>query len=306
MNASNLLRQFLEYLEIERGSSLKTVSNYERYITRFFKFAKIDSIADINEDNIREFRLYINRLPGRKKKYAYQNSAPDSTMKRNTQNYYLIAIRQYLKYLTKRGHKIMPADKIELAKTRDRQIDFLTEDELKRILNSPDNETEKDFRDKAILEMLFSTGLRISELCSLSRDIDIGKDEISIRGKGEKVRVVFISPDAKDALKNYLQKRKDLSGYLFMGGNIKNGKFESLTPRTIQRMIKHYATKAGIMKNVTPHVIRHSFATNLLSNGADIRSVQVMLGHSNITTTQIYTHVTDTHLKDIHKKFHKK
>lgn len=315
MEINTALRQFLEHLEIERGSSLKTVDNYNRYIAKFIEWSnsptsskKIKETKDINEDNIREFRLYLNRLPGSTKGMGPRSNAKDNTMKRNTQNYYLIAIRQFLKYLGKRSITSLAPDKIELAKMRDRQIDFLSQDELQRLLDAPNENTEKSLRDKAILEMLFSTGLRISELCSLPRDINIEKDEISIRGKGEKVRVVFISDNAKTAIKNYLKSRKDLGGGLFapVRDNGTNNKNEDMTPRSIQRMIKTYAAKAGIMKHVTPHVIRHSFATDLLSNGADIRSVQMMLGHANIATTQIYTHVTDAKLKEIHKKFHKK
>jgi len=307
MEINKALRQFLEHLEIERGSSLKTVDNYNRYISKFIIWGNLKTVNDINEDKIREFRLYLNRLPGSTKGMGPRNTGV-GTMKKSTQNYYLIALRQFLKYMGKRGINALAPDKIDLAKVRERQIDFLTGDELKRILSAPNESDEKSLRDKAILELLFSTGLRISELCSLPRDINLDQNEISIRGKGEKVRVVFISEDAKSAIKNYLVKRKDLGGGLFSPVR-KNGSktnTDDLTPRSIQRMIKYYATKAGIMKHVTPHVIRHSFATDLLSNGADIRSVQVMLGHANIVTTQIYTHVTDSQLKDIHKRFHGK
>lgn len=309
MEAQKALRQFLEYLEIERGSSLKTVDNYNRYISKYFAFSKIKNVSDITEDSIREFRLYLNRLPGSTKGSRVKSSG-DNTMKRATQNYYLIAIRQFLKYMGKRGITAIAPDKIDLAKVRERQIDFLTDDELNRLLNAPNEGDEKSLRDRAILEMLFSTGLRISELCSLPRDINLEKDEMSIRGKGEKVRVVFLSPNAKDCLRAYLAKRKDLAGGLFApvksNGSKKNLTMSEITPRSIQRMIKYYATKAGIMKHVTPHVLRHSFATDLLGNGADIRSVQIMLGHANISTTQIYTHLTDAHLKEVHKKFHSK
>lgn len=307
MEINQALRQFLEHLEIERGSSLKTVDNYNRYISKFISWANLKTVSDITEDKIREFRLHLNRLPGSNKGLGPRSSG-ENTMKKSTQNYYLIAIRQFLKYIGKRGMKALPPDKIELAKMRDRQIDFLTEDELKRILEAPNEKDEKSLRDKAILELLFSTGLRISELCSLPRDINLDRDEISIRGKGEKVRVVFISEDARAAVKEYLSKRKDLGGGLFAPVRANGGKQkgDDLTPRSMQRMIKYYAAKVGIMKRVTPHVIRHSFATDLLSNGADIRSVQVMLGHANIATTQIYTHVTDAHLREVHKKFHSK
>ena len=215
----------------------------------------------------------------------------------------------------------MPRDQIELAKTPERSLDLISPEELGRLLSSPSGNTLKDLRDKAILELLFSTGLRVSELCSLTNDFDFKRDEISIRGKGGKVRVVFISEEAKKAVKKYLDARKDMSDALFV--QVSNEHSSSPTPgvgesplhlvsgnpltrRSIERIVKQHAIKAGITKKVTPHVIRHSFATDLLNNGADIRSVQVMLGHANIGTTQIYTHVTDKHLRDIHKKFHNK
>ncbi len=204
----------------------------------------------------------------------------------------------------------MPADYIELAKTGERSLDLISADELKRIFEAPNSEEnlEKRARGKAILELLFSTGLRVSELCALDRDIDLRQDELSIRGKGGKVRVVFISDDAKAILKTYLDLRKDMDNALFVKVSNERAKKEdaSLTPRSIQRIIKHYAIKAGVSKKVTPHVIRHCFATDLLRNGADLRSVQMLLGHANIATTQIYTHVTDSQLRDIHKKFHSK
>ena len=200
----------------------------------------------------------------------------------------------------------MPRDQIELAKTPERTLDLISPEELSRLLNSPSSNTLKDLRDKAILELLFSTGLRVSELCSLTNDFDFKRDEISIRGKGGKVRVVFISEEAKKAVKKYLDARKDMSDALFVQVGDEKEESQALTRRSIERIVKQHAIKAGITKKVTPHVIRHSFATDLLNNGADIRSVQVMLGHANIGTTQIYTHVTDKHLRDIHKKFHNK
>jgi site-specific recombinase XerD len=220
------------------------------------------------------------------------------TLKKRTQNYYLIALRSFLKYMTKRSIRSLPADNIELAKVPERSLDLISSDELERLMAAPKNEKDeqKKLRDIAILEMLFSTGLRVSELCSLPRDLDLSKDEFSVRGKGEKVRVVFLSEQAKSSVKEYLAKRKDLTG----------GKMFDITPRSVERIIKDYGIKAGISKKVTPHVIRHSFATDLLQNGADLRSVQMLLGHANITTTQIYTHITDRHLKEIHKNFHGK
>ena len=295
-----LKREFLEYLEIEKGSSLKTVENYERYVSRFFKFGNINKPKDITDEKIREFRLFLNRQSGVKVK-----GQVGSTMKKNTQNYYLIALRVFLKYLMKREVSTLSPDRIELAKIKERSLDLITVEELNRLLSGPNGSDLKNLRDKAILELFFSTGLRVSELASLNRDLDLSKGEFSIRGKGEKVRVVFLSDSAKKAIKEYLEKRKDMEEAMFVQVSTINKKGASrLTSRSIERTVKHYAIKAGISKKVTPHVIRHSFATDLLSNGADIRSVQMMLGHSNIATTQIYTHITDKQLLEVHKKFH--
>lgn len=305
-----LKREFLEYLEIEKGRAIRTVENYEHYLTVFFQFAKIKNPSDITDSSVREFRLWLNRQT------TGNNRQTGGTVSKKTQNYYMIALRVFLKYLTKRGIKSMPRDQIELAKTPERTLDLISPDELSRLLNSPNGNSLKDLRDKAILELLFSTGLRVSELCSLTNYFDFKRDEISIRGKGGKVRVVFISDEAKNAVKKYLDARKDMSDALFVqvdtekfpSKNTKETKEKNkaLTRRSIERIVKQHAIKAGITKKVTPHVIRHSFATDLLNNGADIRSVQVMLGHSNISTTQIYTHVTDKQLREIHKKFHNK
>ncbi len=302
-----LKREFLEHVEIEKGNSLKTVNNYDHYISRFLDFAKISDPKDITDDKVREFRLFLNRQPG--VKVRGQSSA---TLKKNTQNYYLIALRVFLKYLMKRRITSLPPDRIDLAKIKERSLDLISVEELSRLLKAPTVENisgKKDdnlkiLRDKAILELFFSTGLRLSELCSLNRDLDLSKDEFSIRGKGEKVRVVFLSDSAKDAIREYLKNRKDLDEPLFIQYSRHEANGNRLTPRSIERIVKYYAIKAGISKKVTPHVIRHSFATDLLSNGADIRSVQMMLGHANIATTQIYTHITDKQLRDVHKKFH--
>lgn len=287
--------EFLEYLEIEKGRSIKTVENYDRYITRFFIFAKISSPAHIKETTVREFRLHLNRQEG-----------VAGTMKHKTQNYYLIAIRAFLKFLRKRNIESLNPERIELAKVGARDLDLISADELDRLMSAPKGTSLKSLRDRAILELFFSTGLRVSELCGLDRDLDLSRDEFSVRGKGEKIRVVFLSPAAKRAIKEYLDKRADIDGALFaqMGKASKSAKELRLTPRSVERIIKQHAIKAGITRKVTPHVIRHSFATDLLENGADLRSVQALLGHSNITTTQVYTHVTDKHLRDIHKKFH--
>lgn len=305
-----LKRQFLEYLEIEKGSSIKTVENYGHYLTRFFDYTKVQYAKDITDTVVREFRLWLNRQS------TGNNRATGKTLSKKTQNYYLIALRVFLKFLAKRDITSLPADRIELAKVQERSLDLITPNELSRLLAAPKDTDLKSLRDKAMLELLFSTGLRVSELCSLTCDLDLSADEFSIRGKGGKVRVVFISDDAKKATKAYLAKRTDMSEALFVQVgkelNMKKNEKEkqttfttrALTRRSIERIVKEYATIAGISKKVTPHVVRHCFATDLLSNGADIRSVQMMLGHSNIATTQIYTHVTDKHLRDVHKKFH--
>jgi site-specific recombinase XerD len=297
-----LKREFLEYLEIEKGSSVKTVENYEHYLSKIFEHGKFKSVKDITDDSVREFRLWLNR------QVTGNNRALGKTITKKTQNYYMIALRMFLKYLAKRDIVAMAADKIELAKIAERSLDLISQGELGRLLIAPQGDDLKTLRDKAILELLFSTGLRVSELCSLTNDLDLTAEEFSIRGKGGKVRVVFMSPDARDALKKYMKERKDMNEALFVqvGKDVESKEPTPLTRRSIERIVKQYAIKAGISKKVTPHVIRHSFATDLLSNGADIRSVQMMLGHSNISTTQIYTHVTDKALKEIHKKFHGK
>jgi len=312
-----LKTQFLEYIEIEKGRAIRTVENYDHYLTVFINQTKISDPKEITDSKVRDFRIWLNRQSTGK------NRATGETMKKKTQNFYMIALRSFLKFLTRRNTTSLPSDHIELAKVSERQIDTISIEELKRLLDAPNKEKdpERRARDKAILEMLFSTGLRVAELCSLTNDIDLHLDEFSIRGKGGKIRVVFLSDEAKKAVREYLALRKDMSDALFVkikdehfkGKEFKSkkGKLrddqtqeEGLTRRSIERIVKRYATIAGISKRVTPHVIRHVFATDLLSNGADIRSVQAMLGHANIGTTQIYTHVTDKHLRDIHKKFH--
>ncbi len=312
-NIKDLKQQFLEYIEIEKGRSVKTVENYDHYLNRFIDFAKVKSAEDITENAVRTYRLWLNRQSGG------NNRATGETLKKKTQNYHLIALRAFLKYMAKRGIKTLSPEYIELAKVGERHLDLISHDELKRLMEAPMKEqgnsknqgksTLKSLRDKAILELLFSTGLRVSELCSLSRDMDFRADEFSIRGKGEKIRVVFLSSEAKDAVKKYLDKRTDVNDALFVkvDGKERAEKEElALTRRSIERIVKEYAIKAGISKKVTPHVIRHCFATDLLSNGADLRSVQMLLGHANIATTQVYTHVTDNQLKKIHKEFHNK
>jgi site-specific recombinase XerD len=293
-----LKTQFLEYLEIEKGRSVKTVENYDRYLNRFFIFAKVKSPSQVTEQMVREFRMNLNRSVG-----------VTGTMKKNTQNYHLIALRAFLKFLRKRDVDSLNPERIELAKTSGRDLDLITADELNRIMKAPSGDELPALRDRAILELLFSTGLRVSELCNLNQDLDLSRDEFSVRGKGEKVRVVFLSSEAKSAVAAYLKKRGDMSEALFVSygkGAPKSKDLPRLTPRSVERMVKSYATKAGITRKVTPHVIRHSFATDLLGNGADLRSVQALLGHANIATTQVYTHVTDKHLREVHQAFHGK
>lgn len=301
---NKLKNEYLEYLEIEKNRSQLTIRNYDHYLSRFFQWSKIDNPNKITSELVRKFRLYLNR---------YSNEKGE-TLKKVTQDYYIIAIRGFLTYLAKQDIPSLPSDKIELGKTPDREVEFLELDEVKRLISASEGNTISDLRDKAILELLFSTGLRVSELSNLNREnINLKSGEFSIRGKGGKIRIVFISDSARDTLVAYLKERKDLDPALFI--HLKNPSQDTekksasllrLTPRSIQRIVKSCATKAGIVKKVTPHTLRHSFATDLLMNGADIRSVQSMLGHSSITTTQIYTHITNKHLKDIHTKFHSK
>lgn len=299
MTLDELKRQFLEHTEIEKGRSLKTVENYDRYLVRFLQFAKTNDPQKITDELVREYRLFLNRQS------AGPSAPKGTTIKKKTQNYYMIALRAFLKYLMKRGVTSLAPERIELAKVPERSLDLISSVELERLLDAPEKDTLKGLRDRAILELLFSTGLRVSELCSLDTDIDLGRDELSVRGKGEKVRVVFLSDSAKDAVKKYLAKRGDMEEALFIPvGKRGNEEEKRLTSRSVERTVKGYAIKAGISKKVTPHVIRHSFATDLLGNGADLRSVQALLGHANISTTQIYTHVTDAHLREVHKKFH--
>ena len=291
------LEDYLKYLEVEKNRSIKTMENYRHYLERFLLWAKIQEPKDITADLVREFRLYLNRL----------KDDSNRGLKKITQNYHVIALRNFLKYLRKRDIETLAPEKIELAKVALREIEFLEETELERLLNAPQGGGLSDSRDKAILELLFATGLRVSELCGLNRQsVNLKQDEFSVRGKGDKIRVVFLSETAKNCLKNYLDKRVDVDEALFVrvgkGKNFfqKNADLR-LTSRSVERIIKKYAAKAGIGKKVTPHQLRHQFATDLLRNGADLRS-----GHSSITTTQIYTHITDKQLKEIHKKYHRK
>ncbi len=299
-----LITDFLEYLEIEKNRSQATIKNYDFYLRRFVAMTKISTPAQITNDAVRQYRLQLNRLP---------NSATQGQLKKKTQNYHMIAVRTFLKYLAKRDIKTLAPEKIELAKQEDRMVEFLEGTELEELLEAPmKSESPRliQLRDKAMLELFFSTGLRVSELAGLRiKDINLKREEFSVRGKGSKVRVVFLSQQAKYWLEQYLKERADVAPYLFVAHDrAKKGRAEGdaspLTTRSIERLVERYARAVGIMKKITPHTLRHSYATDLLRNGADIRSVQSMLGHSSITTTQIYTHVTDQGLKEIFKKFH--
>ncbi len=307
--AQKLIDDFMVYLEVERNRSERTVRNYKFYLERFFTWAEGVEPKAVTLDMVRAYRVWLNR-------YKDKNG---KGMKKNTQNYHLISLRSFLKYLSKRDIDALAPEKIELARMPERHVEFLEDHELQRILETP--MTRKDgrkvgekemtlvqLRDKAILELLFSSGMRVSELASLRRDmVNLKREELTVRGKGDKPRVVFMSDSARYWLEKYLAKRRDMEPFLFVGHDrAASGREEAvgLTPRSVQRIVKQCAKVAGITKAITPHTMRHTFATDLLRNGADIRSVQTMLGHSSITTTQIYTHITDERLKEVFTSFH--
>ena len=302
MKFSKALTDFLEYLEIEQNRSQKTIANYDHYLTRLMDFAGDINISDINPELIRKWRLWLNRL----------GTNVSDELQKSTQNYHLIALRSFLKYCAKRDIPALTADKIELARTVRKQVTFLTPEEVAQLFAQADLSKQPGLRDRAILELLFSSGLRVSELVGLDRDhINLKRREFMVRGKGQKDRPIFISSEAASWIQKYLDARQDGTRPLFVrySGSKKvdlSGNFHRLTARSVQRMVARYALLAGITKHVSPHTLRHSFATDLLMNGADLRSVQALLGHSNIATTQIYTHVTDPHLKAVHEKFHSK
>jgi site-specific recombinase XerD len=298
---SKVKTDFLEYLEIEQNRSQKTIQNYDHYLTRLIDFAGDIKVNEIDPELIRKWRLWLNRL----------GTNTSDELGKTTQNYHLIALRSFLKFCAKRDIPALTADKVELARTKRKQVTFLSEEELKRLFEQPDGATLAGLRDRAILELLFSSGLRVSELVGLDRDhINLKRREFMVRGKGQKDRPIFISPEAANWVQRYLERRQDTAKPLFVrySGSKqvdRSGNFSRLTARSVQRLVARYALLAGITKHVSPHTLRHSFATDLLMNGADLRSVQAMLGHSNIATTQIYTHVTDPHLKAVHEKFHR-
>lgn len=300
MYTSELILDFIEHLEVEGGRSAHTAENYKLYLERFVEFTDDITVDKITTETIRKYRLWLNR-------YRNYNDDELATI---TQAYHLIALRGFFNYLSKRDIKSLSPEKIELPKISRKQVTFLHFDEIELIVDEINTDDEAGLRDRAIVELLFSSGLRVSELINLNRDhINTTRREFMVRGKGKKDRPVFISESASEHVQNYLHSRTDNLPPLFISYSRNNqatnsGDYRRLTARSIQRIINKYTRLAGITKHVSPHTMRHSFATDLLMNGADIRSVQVMLGHSNISTTQVYTHVTDEHLREVHEKFH--
>lgn len=300
MYASELIMDYIEHLEVEGGRSAKTAENYTLYLERFVQFSNDVTVDKITSELVRKYRLWLNR-------YKNDNGEKLATI---TQSYHLIALRGFLSYLSKRDVPSLSPEKIDLPKVSRKQVTFLHYDEIVRMLDAIPLDTEVGLRDRAIVELLFSSGLRVSELVDLNRDhINIKRREFMVRGKGQKDRPVFISAATAERIQEYLSTRFDNLPPLFLSYSRNHtasmsGDYRRLSPRSVQRLIARYARLAGITKHVSPHTMRHSFATDLLMNGADIRSVQSMLGHSNISTTQVYTHVTDEHLREVHEKFH--
>lgn len=300
MELESAIADFLEYIEVERGRSLKTIENYSHYLNRFAEFAGEISVDQISSELVSQWRQNLNRM-----------RLPDGrSVNRTTQNYHLIALRSFLKYLARRNVDSLPAEKVELAQAKRPQVSFLSRDEVQRLADAIPRDSLAGLRDRAIIELLFSSGLRVSELVALNRrDVNLERGEFAVRGKGQKDRPVYLTDSAVAALKNYLDVRQDNYQPLLIhvsGSKLElnEGDFTRLTARSVQRLIERYARLAGITKKVTPHTLRHSFATDLLANGADLRSVQGLLGHSHIATTQVYTHLTDPQLKQVHARFH--
>lgn len=309
-----LVQEFLEYLEVERGVSPLTVRNYSHYLRRFAKWMNQQGksrLSDIAQESIRQYRLYLARLPARQ---GLGDGGTDGRgsppLSKKTQGYHAIALRSFLRYLIKTDRQVLSPDKIDLPKPEAREIEFLSGGQVDRMLAAPSLSSVGGKRDKAILEVLFSTGLRVSELVSLDRDTaDLDRREFGVIGKGGRPRVVFLSHRAAETIRDYLVARNDNYKPLFIRHKGKvdpqvSDEEVRLTARSVQRMIKKYARKIKLPVDVTPHVLRHSFATDLLMAGADLRSVQEMLGHKNVSTTQIYTHVTNKQLRDVHEAFH--
>ena len=297
---SELVTDFLEHLEVEQNRSQKTIANYDHYLQRLVAFSDDCDISKLDAEMVRQWRLHLNRT----------KDSSGKELTKITQNYHLIALRSFLKYLAKRDIKALDSAKIELAKTTRPQLTFLDTDEVGRLLHAVDTSNPIGLRDRAVIELLFSGGLRVSELVGLNRDqINLDRREFMVRGKGQKDRPIFISEQAADWIGRYLDTRRDDGQPLFIhysgsADDSEGGMYTRLTVRSVQRLIKRYSRAAGITKDVTPHTLRHSFATDLLQNGADLRSVQGLLGHANVATTQIYTHITDPQLKQVHERFH--
>ena len=302
LTLSELVTDFLEHLEVEQNRSQKTIANYDHYLQRLVEFTDDCDISKLNSEMVRQWRLHLNRT----------KDVSGNELTKTTQNYHLIALRSFLKYLAKRDIKALDSAKIELAKVVRPKVTFLETSEVERLLNAVDTSNAIGLRDRAVIELLFSGGLRVSELVNLDVDhINTERGEFMVRGKGQKDRPIFISPSAAVWIQRYLDSRKDGGKPLFIHysgtqDDADGGMYTRLTVRSVQRLVKRYSKAAGITKDVTPHTLRHSFATDLLINGADIRSVQGLLGHANIATTQIYTHITDPQLKAVHEKFHHK
>lgn len=305
MKLIELVTKFLEHAEIGKNQAQKTVINYQHYLKRFANWAGEDlNPKDITLEKVQSYRLFLNRLEDKK---------GGQLLNTKTQNYHVIALRAFLKYLIKQDIETLAPEKIDLSKIPERTVEYLSREELERLFKEVDSQTIRGLRDRAMLETLYSTGLRVSELTNLNRSqVDLQRREFMVRGKGRKPRIVFLSDRAVEAIRDYLQKRDDSFEPLFLNyrhskkaEDITLGEKRRLSTVMVEYLVRNYARKAGIIKKVTPHVLRHSFATELLINGADIRSVQEMLGHSSITTTQIYTHLTNKRLKEVHDKFHR-